>query len=280
MKMTTKMPKLSIITINLNNKEGLEKTIHSIVSQKFNDYEWIVIDGGSNDGSLEVLSLGTNRLKGTGHSVMCVSERDSGIYNAMNKGIGFANGEYCLFLNSGDWLYDAETLFKVFEIDSNADVLYGDMLMYKPKAQPQMRQFASHISLEYIACEGLCHNTSFIKTSLLKEMPYDENYKIVSDRLNFVLWALQDKSFEHIPFVVSNVDMTGISSINNQLLNDEIDLLIERYVPKTIAEDFKIIHDDYQDRQLLTPQVRHFAEIRAKSYAFRKITNMLLKMFK
>ena len=91
---------LSIITINRNNKTGLEKTIYSVVNQNYKDYEYIVIDGDSSDGSLEVIKRNEKYFS------YWVSEPDSGVYQAMNKGIDRANGEYCLFLNSGDYLKD------------------------------------------------------------------------------------------------------------------------------------------------------------------------------
>ena len=94
------MPKLSIITVNLNNREGLRKTAESVVSQTYKDYEWIVIDGGSTDGSKELIEQYAE------HISYWVSEPDKGIYNAMNKGIRQAHGEYFLFLNSGDSLCD------------------------------------------------------------------------------------------------------------------------------------------------------------------------------
>ena len=96
--------KLSIITINLNNKNGLSETISSVIAQTFTDYEYIIIDGQSTDGSLEVIKQNANHIN------QWISENDHGIYNAMNKGLNLAKGEYCLFLNSGDSLYDSDVL--------------------------------------------------------------------------------------------------------------------------------------------------------------------------
>lgn len=100
--------KLSIITVNLNNRDGLKRTIDSVVSQTFTDYEWIVIDGGSNDGSRELIEHYSD------HFAYWCSEPDKGIYNAMNKGIAHAKGEWLQFLNSGDVLYSNNTLASVF----------------------------------------------------------------------------------------------------------------------------------------------------------------------
>ena len=101
--------KLSIITVNLNNRDGLQKTIDSVVSQTFKDYEWIVIDGGSTDGSKELIEQYAD------HFTDWVSEPDKGIYNAMNKGIGMASGEYIQFLNSGDSLVSGHVVDQMSE---------------------------------------------------------------------------------------------------------------------------------------------------------------------
>ena len=299
--------KLSIITVNLNNREGLRKTAESILDQTFTDYEWIVVDGASTDGSVEVAnefaqkinakSSASSNIDSTSTIIfspneasssnnpltptaLVISEPDTGIYNAMNKGIKLANGAYCLFLNSGDWLYNEKTLFNVFDVNRTSEILFGDIIMQNPNGLSQEKRFENNISLEYIACEGLCHNSTFIDTVILKQKPYNEDYKIVSDRLNFILWALCGYSFERIPFVVSNVDMTGISSTNRKLLNSEIKSLIEEHIPSTIIEDFRIIHENNYYKHFLTKQVLHFAQIRERSLVFRKMTNLLLKMFK
>ena len=110
--------KITIITINFNNCEGLGKTIDSVVSQSCHDYEYIVIDGGSTDGSVNVIKDNADNID------YWVSEKDDGIYNAMNKGIDHATGEYCLFLNSGDTLHDCEVIASVVPV-LEADIVVG-----------------------------------------------------------------------------------------------------------------------------------------------------------
>ena len=114
--------KLSIITINYNNAIGLKKTIESLIEQSYQEYEYIVIDGGSDDGSKEVIWESLRYV-----SSWC-SEKDTGVYNAMNKGIMRATGEYLLFLNSGDYLYDSTVLEDVTSTLSGEDIIYGDLL--------------------------------------------------------------------------------------------------------------------------------------------------------
>ena len=118
--------KLSIITVNLNNRDGLQKTIDSVICQTFRDFEWIVIDGGSTDGSKELIEQYAD------HFAYWVSEPDKGIYNAMNKGIKVAKGEYLQFLNSGDSLWNETTLQGVVPFFSGTtDIFYGDVAIMK-----------------------------------------------------------------------------------------------------------------------------------------------------
>ena len=114
--------KYSIITVNYNNKEGLRRTIESVIHQTFHDYEFIIIDGGSTDGSMDVLKEYDAQIN------YWVSEPDSGIYNAMNKGIAKAKGEYLNFMNSGDCFYTADVLEKVSLYNSNADFIVGTII--------------------------------------------------------------------------------------------------------------------------------------------------------
>src|SRR4051812_11860469 len=112
--------KISIITINYNDKEGLRSTIDSVITQSFRDFEFLVIDGNSSDGGKEVLE------EYKSHIDYCVSEPDTGVYNAMNKGIRAATGDYLLFLNSGDVLYNNDILARVdMEIRNDFGIYYG-----------------------------------------------------------------------------------------------------------------------------------------------------------
>ena len=119
------MKKLSLITINQNNAEGLRRTIESVVFQTYIDYEYIVIDGASTDESVNILKQYDNRI------TFWISEPDTGIYNAMNKGILKATGDYCLFLNSGDWLSDDRVLEEVFLHEITEDIVCGNAVFEK-----------------------------------------------------------------------------------------------------------------------------------------------------
>lgn len=205
---------LSIITINYNNCEGLRKTIDSVLSQTWTDFEWIVIDGGSTDGSRELIERYQE------HFAYWCSEPDEGVYNAMNKGIAKAKGEYLNFMNSGDTYYEAETLQKVFAEKRSADVVYGDCLkVYEDHTEmivyPNPMEF-------YVISEGMiCHQAMFIRSVLLKDNPYDESMKICADRKHLIGVALGGGRFVHAGTVICRYDMSGMSSAQSVSFQNE-----------------------------------------------------------
>ncbi len=204
-KLLNKMPKLSIITVNLNNAVGLEKTIRSVISQTFSDYEYIIIDGGSTDGSVEVIKKYADKI------TYWVSEPDKGIYNAMNKGIKVAKGEWLYFLNSGDRLYDDSVLEKIFSSNiEKYDFVYGNV-----KRIPSNNVYAGEFTYEKLLNQNIAHQSVFQKKKLFKEIgKYDEKYKIAAD------YAFNIRAFEklyshvYLPIIIAEYDENGLSSTN------------------------------------------------------------------
>lgn len=211
------MAKLSIITINFNNSSGLKKTIESVVRQSFADYEYLIIDGGSTDGSVDVIKRYSDKL------AYWVSETDKGIYNAMNKGIKKATGEYCLFLNSGDCFTGNDILNKVFSAPFSEDIVFGDTICVNMRLS-----FPQKISLSYLISKSLPHQSSFIKKSLFNRIGlYNEENRIVSD-WEFCLKAihLYNCSYKYLPeLIVSKMELPGYSLDRRltQIKNKEIE---------------------------------------------------------
>lgn len=171
-------PKLTIITINYNNRDGLKKTIESVVTQKDQDFEYIVIDGGSTDGSVEIIKEYEKFID------YWISEPDAGIYNAMNKGVAVAHGEYCNFLNSGDFYYDNEVVrrFNNYPPIQLTDIVLGYEVLVDDKGKEHFhRDVKDEIHLLDLVVSAISHQSSFIRTEICRKYPYDENYKIVSD---------------------------------------------------------------------------------------------------
>lgn len=200
--------KLSIITVNLNNLEGLKKTYESVVCQTFTDYEWIVIDGGSTDGSREFIEQHQDKF-----AYWC-SEPDKGIYNAMNKGIVRAKGEYLNFMNSGDCFACEETLGGVFFKDRTADILYGFVMMGHLNGRFHWYRTLKNQFYWYdLFYDSLPHQAAFIKRSMFaKAGMYDEQLRIISDWKWFITAILYNQaSYEFIPYKVAIMQEGGIS---------------------------------------------------------------------
>lgn len=233
---------LSIITINYNNAQGLQKTLQSVYSQRCTAFEYIVIDGASVDESKkhikEYADLFGDRMK-------WVSEPDNGIYNAMNKGIGMASGEYVQFLNSGDLLVSDDVVEKMFESLEKSgfpSILYGNMLKDMPSGTfMRDRCFAGReISLFGFYTGTLNHSPAYIKRSLFDKYGlYDESYKIVSDWK----WYLQAIIFGGEKPVYSDIDVTlfdmnGISETNKDLDKNERRKVLEDLINPAVLADY------------------------------------------
>jgi glycosyltransferase involved in cell wall biosynthesis len=229
--------KLSIITVNLNNDTGLQKTIESVIQQKFLDYEYIIIDGGSKDGSIETINKFSDSIN------YWVSEQDSGIYNAMNKGISHAQGEYCFFLNSGDYFVDENVLKNFFSNDFTEDVIMGNMLVsLKGKL---VGKCTGKESLTFLDLYGsmVKHQSSFIKRGLFNSFGiYNENLRIVSDYEFFMKSiGLGGASFRYINSDISCFDNDGISNNSDELTFREKKSVINSYIPVMMQPDYEFL---------------------------------------
>ncbi len=242
--------KLSIITINYNNASGLEKTMQSIFSQTSQEFEYIVIDGGSTDGSVEIIKNQESRIKNQ-QSVSAdfhwISEKDNGIYHAMNKGICMAQGEYVQFVNSGDCLANDNVTKKILQhylspFTFHLSILYGNMLKQMPGYILKDKGFAGRQPTMLDFYRGtLNHSPAYIKRSLFDKYGlYDESLKIVSDWK----WYLQAIIFgkepiEYCDMDISLFDMSGISNVNGELDKEERLKVLKELLPEKILEDYQ-----------------------------------------
>lgn len=203
------MPKLSIITINRNNAVRLRHTMESVYTQRYTDVEYIVIDGASTDDSVSVIqSYATKNVR---LPLRWLSESDMGIYNAMNKGLGLATGEYCLFLNSGDCLVDKYVLEKVVPLLNGADVYYGDAVFSQEK-KILKRTYPDKLILDFFYNDSLCHQAVFYKRELLRQHGgYDETYRLIADWVLNVQLFRGKYSMEHIPILIADYDTAGMT---------------------------------------------------------------------
>jgi glycosyltransferase involved in cell wall biosynthesis len=202
---------LSIITVNLNNREGLRKTLNSVFIQTFTDFEYIIIDGASTDGSVDLIKESGNPF------TYWVSEPDSGVYQAMNKGISHSAGEYLLFLNSGDFLESDTALEQVFNTNHPQDILTCGYKL----AQNGKIFFTTippkQITFGYLYLSGINHQSTFIRRELfLKSGFYREDFKYNSDiEFWFRTIILENASIMGISAILTVYNLEGISSIES-----------------------------------------------------------------
>ncbi len=210
--------KISVITINYNNAQGLKKTIESVLKQSFRDIEFIIIDGNSTDNSVEI-------IKESDGIHYWVSEKDNGIYHAQNKGIAKSTGDYLLFLNSGDTLADKETLKNVSSYLSKTDIVYGDLITEDAKGVRKEESSPNVLDVYHFMISTLWHPVSFIHRSVFERYGnYNEAFKITADYEFFIRAILKNNvSYKHIPLPVCVFDLKGISNNpeNDKLQSEE-----------------------------------------------------------
>ncbi len=227
--------KISIITINFNNLNGLKRTVESVINQTYKNIEYIIIDGGSTDGSAEYIEQMQQ------HFAYWVSEPDNGIYNAMNKGIEKATGEYCHFLNSGDYYYSPDTLNKTVLTFDSYDIIYGAAVCANESG---IHYPPFNISLIDLYRQNIInHQAAFILTELLKETPYNEEYKIASDWEFFFQRMLDNKSFKGIRLPICYYEPDGISRIveSKKTHADERKKIITQKLPPCVINDYELL---------------------------------------
>lgn len=214
--------KLSIVTINYNNVEGLKKTLDSVANQAYREFEHIIVDGGSSDGSVPVIKsyeerIITNRVNNQTQYplVLWASEKDNGIYNAMNKGVRKAQGEYVLMLNSGDAFVDEKVIDNVVSQLDGADIIQGNIIAERYGQLCRFRGYGrSDIDLFDIMKGHFLHQASFCRRDLFERYGYfDESYRMSADTKFFMLClGKYDASFKYVDVDIADYDMTGISA--------------------------------------------------------------------
>lgn len=220
--------KLSVITINYNNYEGLERTIKSVVAQSCKEFEYVVVDGGSTDGGAELLSKYSDFIdKG-------VSEQDGGLYAAINKGARMASGEYCLFLNSGDTFFSENTVQELYSCCLEADFIEGKIMTVKGIHTP----YDNYTLNTYIYESNNYHQASLIRRTMILDRPYDEKLKVAADlKFNINNIVIHGCSFSTVPVIISNYEPGGRSSTIKH--HEEIDSIFKELIPERIWDDYK-----------------------------------------
>lgn len=201
------MYKLTIITVCYNAVSSIEDTILSVISQTYRNIEYIVVDGGSIDGTLDIIKkydLNISRW---------ISEPDKGVYDAMNKGIGLATGDWINFMNAGDIFFDKNVLESVNGyLNDNIDVLYGNTCI---EIENKRYRLIPENIIELNNHLPFCHQSSFVKSSLIKKFPFQLRYRYVADYAMFYAFYNMKCKFEYVDCIVSNYQIgEGLTASN------------------------------------------------------------------
>ena len=297
--------KLSIITITYNNAKGLRKTLDSVAAQTYRNFEHIIVDGGSTDGSVEIIREYADneaiRLEGykatrqekngkaddtlpnrpiASSPIIWISEKDRGVYDAQNKGIRLAHGEYCYFLNAGDTFCADDVLERMFSPNSLIasspnrlpDILYGNEIIVdgngKRVGLARGVENPSFVDL-YNSC--MKHQASFIRRSLFEKYGlYDSEMRICSDFDWFfrVIAFHDDVTLLYKDIDIAYFENTGISYHNPELCKKERQQVLDRYMSKRMQRDYEMLGT--------YPRLRRMGEQKLVRLLL-KIANKLLK---
>jgi len=212
-------PLISIITVVYNSKNMLENTIQSVSNQHFKSFEYIIVDGSSTDGTVDIIKQYETNFS------RWISEKDTGIYNAMNKGVGLSNGEWVFFLNAGDVFVNENVLENISKFlennvnDSSSiervgeryDVVYGDILKYDKSGKLFVKKSTPPGDKHKMY---FCHQSVFCRTTICREIPFDEKYPMSADFKFFKLAFLKGFRFKQTDLPITIFDTTGISNKN------------------------------------------------------------------
>lgn len=209
-KSTTDKPLISVVTVVFNGAKTLEQTIQSVVNQTYDNIEYIIIDGNSTDGTLDIIKKYEDKID------YWQSEPDNGIYDAMNKGIKLASGEWINFMNAGDMFFSDSVLKNIFykkKEYEKVDVIYGDVCINDTIVKPR-KLYSFSYTLPF------CHQASF--TRIFNDMQYSVKYKIISDYIFYKELYRNKAKFFYVNSPVSFFDASGISSNWDLLMKEKV----------------------------------------------------------
>ena len=248
---------ISVITINLNHAEGLRRTIRSLPYQKCT-FEHIIIDGQSSDHSVEVVK------EESPEETILICEKDGGIYDAMNKGIRLAKGNYLYFLNSGDTLINIPVFDRINNLSEDEIIFYGDRLVGNEK---RLQQFPTSLRLSHLMFNGgIAHQSQFFPKKYFDQYGlYDANERIISDwAWNLTALAIHRLPFQHCGEVVCHYEGGGLSSsespIHDAAIEDQI---------RFILTHFPHLHVDYQELEKSREELSKHSNSRIMTFAWK-----------
>lgn len=248
--------KISIVTVAYNEEKNISRTIESVLGQTSDDYEYIICDGKSQDSTVDIARSYAEKFAEKGIDYAVYSEKDNGIYDAMNKGIDLASGDYIIFMNSGDWFYSNDVIDNTIRMATDngcPQVIYGDVASVQRSVANIIK--GDHNSLE--KCMSICHQAIFVSVPLIKKIKFDIRYKIAADYNLMLDLKKQEIDFYHMDVVVAYFSGDGVSTTQIEKLHTE-------------CADIKEAHGIYVDRKEVKKSIR-------KGKIKQKIKNIMPK---
>lgn len=221
-KLTDEKPLISIVTVVYNGESTLEQTIQSVLNQNYDNVEYIIVDGGSKDRTLDIIKKYEDKID------YWQSEPDKGIYDAMNKGINLASGDFINFMNSGDYFANEFVIEKISKFSQ--DIIYGNVLIKQNEKIIELKH-KDKLRFFYFAREAtICHQSIFAKKSTFENNLFDQNYKIVADRV-WLKHCIDDKkcTYYHVDIPVCFYDNNGLSSDLSKQHEDSMRFIKNEY---------------------------------------------------
>ncbi len=223
--MTSEQIQVSVITVCRNAEKVIRDTVRSVVTQTYSNIEYIIIDGASADNTLSAIKEAQSDSQSVRH-INVVSEPDEGIYDAMNKGIKLAHGDYIYFLNAGDTLYDRYVVQNAVKhiVNTKADVIYGDICYIHPDGRKEIRKYGQSCAKKIYYLTGDCinHQAMFTRKTCYENELFDTAYKICADREWMMRICKKGSSFAAADMMVCNYSLDENSaSIRNKAQSDK-----------------------------------------------------------
>lgn len=207
---------VSVVTVSYNAAATIERTIQSVLEQSFLEYEYIIIDGLSEDGTYDIVQKYNDCFAQKGVRYLHISEKDHGIYDAMNKALEYCENEWIIYMNANDSFYDRKTLLEIFSVDYAMDIscIYGNICCIKNGK----KYYKESYPIESLAYRGaFSHQASFVRNNVIKKYRFNTDYQISGDFDLFVRMYAAGEKFLKINTCVANYDLEGISQNNPEV---------------------------------------------------------------
>ncbi len=241
--------KISIITVSYNAVKTIEQTIQSVLSQTYDNIEYIIIDGGSTDGTVDVIKKYEDKI------AHWISEPDTGIYNAMNKGIVLATGEFIYFIGADDWLYNDNVIADVIPwLNGNYDIVCGKVYLIDKQNKIKYLHGNKLSRNDVMVGKMAPHQGMFTSKNII--IKFNEKYKVAADYEFFLKMVLEDSRVHFIDLIIANYDLSGISSIDYKTVTDEYSKIINEFLNEDFVKIYKKEHKRNKFKDILKNNLR------------------------